>query len=99
MDPDPHSDSRPRRNSDRGSHADPGQHYGRGYNDKAPPPPTRHNRWIARYQCGRSLSFDTVQIQDVNKFVTDQDPGQTLIQIWIHAKTIQQKRIKYQENL
>ena len=48
-----------------------------------------------------------IRIQDVKKFVTDPDPGRTLIRIWIwiQAKTIriliriQQKRTKYQENL
>ena len=44
-----------------------------------------------------------IRIQDVKKFVTDPDPGRTLIRIRIQAKTIriwiQQKRTKYQENL
>ena len=44
-----------------------------------------------------------IRIQEVKKFVTDPDPGQTLIRIRIQAKTIwirnQQKKAKYQENL
>ena len=44
-----------------------------------------------------------IQMQDVKKFVTDPDPGGTLIRIRIQGKTIririQQQRTKYQENL